>query len=107
MGAGFPQPCHTVTVGSKNPPILLSNSPWDKGPLTHSLRMVYLWKLFTIYVFDVHAVDIVAYLSNDNFSFTDFFYQHLPHPSILEVLKAIQAFVVQHVVISVWTWIED
>ena len=39
-----------------------------------------------IYLQCIHLTSLMI------FSFTDFFYQHLPQPSIPEVLKAIQAF---------------
>ena len=52
-------------------------------------------------------VEIFLYLPNDNFFLVDFLHQHLPDPSILEILEALQALIVEHVVLRVRAWIED
>ena len=37
----------------------------------------------------------------------DFLHQYLLDPSILEILEALQALIIERVVLCVWAWIED
>lgn len=91
------QPCHAVTVSSKDFATAFRNNPWDERLLTHSLRVIDLCDAIMMLAECVHHLfydslvqsihkHICSPLQWRHFFPTDLIHQHLSHPAILEVL---------------------